>query len=281
MSHPIRFERTARKLWCEPWMILPQMHQVISEVFADHLERKLASPGIADLFEPQDGPKMAVCDGVAVIPVKGVISREISQMERISGAADVSEISVLMEIAEDDPNVSAVVFDVDSPGGGVEGVEELAEEIAQMKKPSISHTSGTMASAAYWIGSAADLIYASGSSKVGSIGVYLPVLDRAREFEAAGRYVDIIKSKKTPQKAAGYPGTSLSVEQRDDLQASVDYLYERFSGAVKRFRPSAKAEAMDGRCFFGSQSMAHGLIDAVAPLEIAIRDAKKMAGFRR
>lgn len=277
----MRFERVARKLWCECWLILPRMHQVITGVFENHLQIRQQQPGVEELFDKAEPPAMDVRDGVAVIPIKGVISREISQMERISGAADVNEISAMVSMAEADSTVRAIVFDVDSPGGGVEGVEELAAQINATTKPSIAHTSGMMASAAYWLGAAADLIYASNSATVGSIGVYLPVLDQSRRYEQAGMYVDLIKSKKTPHKGAGFPGTSLTEEQRADFQAGVDYLYERFSGAVRKYRKQAKIEAMDGRTFFGSQAGEFGLIDANASLEKAIADARKMATMRK
>ena len=276
----MKFERVARKLWCEPWLILPRMHQVITGVFENHLNIRQQQPGVEELFEKVEAPIFEVRDGVAVIPVKGVISREISQMERISGACDVCDVEEMVELAESDASVKAVVFDVDSPGGGVEGVEELAEKIASMKKPSIAHTSGMMASAAYWIGSAADLIYSSASATVGSIGVYLPILDESRAYEQAGVYVDLIKSKKTPHKGAGFPGTSLTEDQRADFQSGVDYLYERFSGSVKANRKQAKIEAMDGRTFFGSQAGEFGLVDAVASLDKAINDARKLAGIK-
>ena len=126
MSKYIRFEHVARKLWCEPWLILPRMHSVISGVFADHLARRMENAGLGDLFEPQEEMPMEVRDGVAIIPVKGVISREISSMERISGAVDVMDVEDMIDEAEDREDVIAVVFEISSPGGGVTGVEELA-----------------------------------------------------------------------------------------------------------------------------------------------------------
>ena len=276
----MRFERVARKLWCEPWLILPRMHKVISGVFENHLKIRQQQPGVEDLFDKVEEPEMEAMEGVAIIPIKGVISREISDMERISGACDVNDVAEMIDEAESDINILAVVFDVDSPGGGVEGVEELADKIYGMKKPCIAQTSGMSASAAYWLSSAADMIYATASSTVGSIGVYLPVLDESRAYEQVGLYVDLIKSKKTPYKGAGYPGTSLTEEQRNDFQAGVDYLYERFSGAVKKYRKQASADAMDGRTFFGSQAIEYGLIDAVASFEQAVNDARKMAKIK-
>lgn len=273
----MRFERVARKLWCEPWIILPRMHNVIAGVFAAHVNDRSNTAGLGDLFEPQEPEKMDIQDGVAVIPVRGVISREISSMERISGACDVEDIARMIGQAENDPNVRAAVFDMDTPGGGVEGVMETAEIIRAMKKPTISHTASMMASAGYWLGSAANAVYATGSSTVGSIGVYLPMLDQSRAMEQAGLVVDLIKSRKTPYKGAGYPGTSLTDDQRQDFQDGVDHLYDLFSGAVKRYRPMVSDDAMDGRTFFGTQAQAVGLIDSVASLQEAIRDAREMA----
>lgn len=281
MSKYIRFEHVARKLWCEPWLILPRMHSVISGVFSDHLARRMENAGLGDLFEPQEEMPMEVRDGVAIIPVKGVISREISSMERISGAVDVMDIEDMIDEAEDREDVMAVVFEVSSPGGGVTGVEELAQRITDMKKPSVAWTGDMMASAAYWIGSAADVVYASTSADIGSIGVYLPIIDESRAMENAGKYVDLIRSTKTPHKGAGFPGTKLTEDQRAEFQAGVDYLYERFSGAVKRNRKMASADAMDGRTFFGPQALELGLIDAVAGLSTAINDARRMALMKR
>lgn len=281
MSKHIRFENVARKLWCEPWLILPRMHAVISGVFADHLSRRMDNAGLGDLFEPQEEMPMEVRDGVAIIPIKGVISREISSMERISGAVDVMDIEDMIDEAEDREDVRAVVFEVSSPGGGVTGVEELADRIKAMRKPSVAWTGEMMASAAYWIASAADVIYASTSADIGSIGVYLPVIDESRAMENAGMYVDLIRSTKTPHKGAGFPGTKLTADQRAEFQAGVDYLYERFSGAVKRNRKMASPDAMDGRTFFGPQALEYGLIDAVTGLSTAINDARRMAGMNR
>ena len=281
MSKYIRFEHVARKLWCEPWLILPRMHAVISSVFEDHLSRRLDNAGLGDLFEPQEPEPMQVENGVAIIPVRGVISREISDMERISGAADVLDIEDMIDEAESRADVSAVMFDISSPGGTVTGVEELAQRIRDMRKPSLTWTGDMMASAAYWIGSAADIVYASTSADVGSIGVYLPIVDSTRAHEMAGEYVDLIRSTKTPHKGAGFPGTKLTEAQRAEFQAGVDYLYDRFAGAVKSARPMVSADAMDGRTFYGPQAKEMGLVDAIAGRKQALRDAATMGAMRR
>jgi membrane-bound ClpP family serine protease len=74
-----------------------------------------------------------------------------------------------------DPNVKAVVIDVDSPGGSVDGVAELFDQIysARGSKPITAISNTLMASAAYWIGTAADELVVSPSGQVGSVGVYM------------------------------------------------------------------------------------------------------------
>jgi len=87
-----------------------------------------------------------------------------------------------------DPSVSAIIFDVDSPGGTIDGVPELADEIfaARGRKPMVAVANTQMASAAYWIASAADEIVVTPSGSVGSIGVLTAREDLSRATQMAG-----------------------------------------------------------------------------------------------
>ena len=121
----MKFAHVTRKLYAEPWMILPEVHQRLQSVFERHLA------GLESLLEmPEDeDPEYSVRDGVAVIPVKGVISREISGMEKACGGFDLLDLHAMIEAAESDELVRAIVLDIDSPGGGVTGVEEAGARI--------------------------------------------------------------------------------------------------------------------------------------------------------
>ena len=72
-----------------------------------------------------------------------------------------------------DSSIGAIVLNIDSPGGSVYGVEELADKIykARGTKPVYAVANSLAASAAYWIGSAASQLYVTPSGEVGSIGV--------------------------------------------------------------------------------------------------------------
>lgn len=279
MTHHIRFINCARKLYCEPWCILPAMHARLCEIFEAH---RTGTPqaGMFDAPGKAEDPRAyEVNDGVAIIPISGVISKEISSMERMSGAVDVDDIGAMLAGAVDRADVDAIVMRVNSPGGSVAGVPELAElvSVAAQAKPVVAYADGLMASAAYYIAAGATTISAGKSAEVGSIGVYLALLDESAAYAMAGYKREIIKSADTPHKAAGYPGTSLTDEQRAELQARVDYLYAEFRGHVAGSRVAVADNAMQGQTFIGQQAVAAGLVDSITTFRRAIADAKLIA----
>src|SRR5262245_19052254 len=116
-------------------------------------------------------------NGVAQINAIGPIFRYANLFTQISGGATVSGLQADLQAAIDDPSVRAILFNIDSPGGQVEGISDLAEAIrsAGSKKPIGAFSDGTMASAAYWLGSAAKRITVSDTALVGSLGVVATV----------------------------------------------------------------------------------------------------------
>ncbi len=255
----------------QPWLITPSSHASISRL----LDSKLA--GIkADLAEDfgLEIPQMEItADGLALIPVMGVLGKGLSQIEKSCGAMDTTDIEEMIGKAEADPNVKGVLFVIDSPGGSVSGIPELGRVIASMKKNSVAWIDGMACSAAYWIASQCDAIYGSESSVAGSIGVYMPWMDQTRRYEANGVKVDIIKNSEGTYKAAGYPGTALTEEQRANLQASVDQVFAMFSSAVTSKRKRVQADTMRGQTFMGSEAFNVGLIDGVVTKSQAASEA--------
>jgi len=262
----------------EPWLLLPDVHsQILRQVEAlnplanyDEDEDEDEGEGMPRPYYPD----YEVFGNVAVVHIHGVIMSNLGPLAAMLGAADTARISNTLRQVDARPDVRGVVLHMDSPGGRVTGTPELADEVAEIasRKRVIAYTDNMIASAAYWIASGASAIYASASSTVGSVGVYVPFVDRSAMYEAAGVKVDIIKSGATPYKAAGFDGTSLSEEQRDDMQSQVDFLYDLFAGFVKS-RRSVSADALRGQTFFGAQAVRNGLIDSVATFEQAIMDA--------
>lgn len=195
---------------------------------------------------------------VGVIPLRGVIGKGLTRLESLTGAADVDEFTSALEAMEDDPEVEYIVVDISSPGGTVTGVEEAASMLARSGKKTVAFTDTEAASAAYWIGSAADRFVATPSATVGSVGVYMAIPDYSKAFEMQGVRMDVIKSGDL--KGVGIPGTSLTEAQRADLQAQVESIHAEFKAAVRGKRRLAKDEDMQGQVFSGRQAAQKGLV---------------------
>ena len=106
--------------------------------------------------------------GVAVIPVIGPLFRHANLLTAVCGATSYELLAQDFNKALNDPNISAILFDVDSPGGEVNGCSELADMIynARGKKPILAYASGSCCSGAYWIASACDKIMAADTANL-------------------------------------------------------------------------------------------------------------------
>ena len=125
---------------------------------------------------------------VALLPLVGTISQRIGSMNHTSGGVATDEFGAWFDSAVNDPEIGAIVIDVDSPGGNVFGVQELSQKIfdARGTKPVIAVVNSLMASAAYWVASAADEIVVTPSGEVGSIGVIAVHTEQSEAQEQAG-----------------------------------------------------------------------------------------------
>ena len=213
---------------------------------------------------------------IAVLPLFGTIFPRANMFTAVSGATSTEMFGKrLCELCED-PNVAAIVIDVDSPGGQVPGVEELSRQIFEARgcKPIVAVANYMMASAAYWIGSAADKVVASPSASVGSIGVYMMHEDVSKALEMEGVTVSLISAGKYKVEGNGYE--PLSDATRTALQERVDAVYARFAGAVAQNRgvsvETVQAGFGEGRCVSAEDAVALGMADEVGTLEDVIED---------
>lgn len=211
---------------------------------------------VAALFGEQ--PKAFKAGSVGVIPLRGVIGKSLTPMDKMTGAVDLNEFTSTLEAYAADPEVKTIVVDVSSPGGTVTGVEEAAAMLASVEKPTIAFTDTEMASAAFWVGSQADRVVVTSSATVGSIGVYMAIPDVSKAYEAMGVKMDVIKSGTL--KGAGIEGTSLSEAQRADLQSQVNAIHADFKAAVTAKRTTVEASDMEGQVFSGKQAAQKGLV---------------------
>jgi protease-4 len=197
----------------------------------------------------------------AIIPVKGCIGKGLSDLEAACGACDIEAVEEMLEEAERDPTIKTIILDVDSPGGTSVGVPELANRIRNCSKEVISFTDGEACSAAYWIASQAKSFYATGSSSVGSVGVYICFTNSEKLYENEGLRQELVKAGK--YKGIGLDGLGISPEQRDLLQAEVDDIHADFKAAVTSVREFVSDESMQGQSFSGKRAAEAGLVTSL------------------
>lgn len=258
-----------------PWAIQPEKLLELQAIYATHfrgeridveaiearLGRTLANEQKA--YQLQDGT------GVAVLEVSGVISPKANMFTRISGGATASILQQQVQSMLADSKVKAAVLNIDSPGGSVFGIPALGDAIRALAaaKPTVAVSTGMMASGGYWIGSAANAVYASGSTDMlGSIGVvathsFDPKSADVQTTEiTAGKYKRIVSDRQP-----------LTTEGRAYMQAQVDHLYSVFVEAVASQRgvsvEDVLAHMADGRTFIGSQAVDAGLVDGIATVD--------------
>ncbi len=272
------------------WAIKPEKLEAIQEVLDRRLEAK-DMPGPEEMAaaaakttraKAGEFRYLTVQDGVGILSVEGVLAKRMNLFMAFSGGSSTELLAKEFQAAVADDKIKAIVLDVDSPGGTVDGTEALANMVyeARGQKPVVAFANGLMASAAYWIGSAADKLYIEETGEAGSIGVISVHYDFSKADERAGIKRTIIKAGR--YKAAGNDTEPLNREAEDYLQAGVDYVYTLFVNAVARNRNAsvnAVLEDMaDGRIFIGRQAVEAGLVDRIGNLGVAVQAARAMVG---
>ena len=218
---------------------------------------------------------------VAVLNLFGIIAQRMNMMDDVSGPGGTSteRFTAQFRQAAADPNVKAIVLNIDSPGGSVYGVPELAgvirSEAAKGEKPVIAQVNSLAASAAYWLASAASEIVVTPSGEVGSIGVYTVHEDVSKMLTAMGVTPTIVRAGK--YKIEDNPWQPLSEDARTYLQGLVDQYYEMFIKDVAAGRSAAtrskvtpamvRAGYGQGRVLSAKDAVSEGMADRVASLD--------------
>jgi len=209
---------------------------------------------------------------VAVIGVGGTLMKQQSSM----GGTSTIQLRRDIRTAANDPTVSGILLAIDSPGGAVAGMMSLAADVnaARRKKPLWAGIDDLGASAAYWLASQADAVYASSpTALVGSIGTIMTVYDVSKAAEAEG--VKPLVFATGPLKGAGTPGTEITQEQRDYFQGLIDDTQQHFDAAVRKGRNLSAADlakVRSGGVFPAAVAKDLKLIDGIQPLEKTLAD---------
>jgi HK97 family phage major capsid protein len=269
--------RILRAATATPWAILPEkLEAIIGLLELRASGAKLSKAEIQARIG--DGRRGAPASGgaVAVLPLYGVVAHRMNAMNDVSapGGTSTEMFGQAFDKAMSDPNVAAIVIDIDSPGGSVEGVPELAAKIAAARgsKPIVAVANAMAASAAYWLAAAADEIVVTPSGLVGSIGVYQMHVDASEAVADEGLKVTYISAGK--YKTEGNPHEPLSDEALAATQGMVDEFYGMFVKAVAKYRGVSVSDVTggygEGRVLTAKAAVAAGLADRVATLDETI-----------
>lgn len=288
------------KLFCRPVLLLEPVRQSFERVLLSRMDLSVSDisrprlaqgdPGksddeIIEFWKMIDATQKAYrveklfqkYGNVGVVTISGVIDKEISDFEmECYGGCDLSDVDKALALADQDPDVEAIVLHINSPGGSATGVAETAARVAKIAESKDVHAFvDVMAcSAAYWIGSQAGKIVAAPSAILGSIGVYMTVLDATRAAEMEGIKVELITAGK--YKAMGSPFKPLSDEERSMLEEEVAELHEDFRAAVRSGRrrgteagghSTVLDSTMEGQAFDGKKAVANRLADELVASE--------------
>ncbi len=216
---------------------------------------------------------------IAIISVLGTLMK---QQSSVGEASSTIQLRKDIRSAAADSDVAAILLAFDSPGGSVAGTDDLAAEVAAARKakPVWAHVDDLCASAAYWVASQCEKIFAnSATALVGSIGTFLGVYDFSGAAEKEG--VKALMFSTGPLKgAAALPGTPVTEEQAAYFQSIVDQQQKSFDEGVRKgrgFNAKQLADVRSGAVFTATEAISKKLIDGIQSIEQTIADLSKAA----
>lgn len=283
-----RYPRILRALEEHPWAMLPSALDTMLAVVHRRVQGERLTPEEihARVGDAKRSPLSATVTptGVAVLPLHGVMAQRMNLFMEMSGGTSTELFGAAFDEALADQAVHAIVIDVDSPGGSVFGVEELAQRIhaARGPKPIVAIADSLAASAAFWIATQADEIVASPSAQVGSLGVFAVHQDISQAEAHEGITTTFISAGK--YKTLGNEHEPLTAEAKSLLQTTVDDYYDAFVQAVARGRGVSVADVRqgygEGRTLPARAARAAGMVDRIESLADVVKRLSSPQGRR-
>ena len=274
-----------------PWALMPERLSAVTAVIARWSGDARASDEVmhsvaADRNARDARRQSSVSNsggGIAVLPLYGIVTQRGNMVDDVSGpgTASTQQFSNILRAALQDETVSQILIDIDSPGGSVYGVAELAEEIvsARAQKPIVAIANSLAASAAYWIGCSASEFYVTPGGEVGSIGVWQAHQDYSKAMDEAGVKTTLISAGKF--KVEGNPYAPLDEEAEGFMQSRVDDYYAAFTKAVAKGRGVPISQVRDGmgqgRVLGADAALASSMVDGIATFDDVVKKMRRDA----
>lgn len=251
------------------WAIDPLFAINAAPVLADILNGKTAlaeSDNDDSDFSVDEGKK------VAIITISGSLMKD----DGPCGEPGMATIGQFIQAADNDKDIDAIVLSIDSPGGTVDGTMQLSDIVKSASKPVVTYVNGMMASAALWIGSSADEIFASSPfDEIGSVGVLLSFADVQPAYEKQGVKFHNVVSSLSPDKIKWFEEIRAGKYQ-DYIKENLDPIAAEFQETIKRNRHDVRDEHLTGKVFFAKDVMGV-FVDQIGTIDDAIARASELA----
>lgn len=265
-------KRTLALAWLEsqPWAVdsttLQTMASMAERLTSDELS------GLPMALAARDGKKagdtMQKRGKVAVIPVRGVIARYANLFQQICGGTSIQLLSRDYQLAMSDPAVKAIVLDIDSPGGDVNGVHELAEMLfeGRKKKKTVAYVGALGCSAAYWLASAANEVVIDATARVGSIGVVM-----ALRRHSDNNQIEVVSSQSPKKRLDPASGAG-----RSEYQGMMDAMAAVFVARIARNMKVSESTVLNkfgrGSVLVGQSAVNNKMAHRLGSLEGVIKE---------
>jgi protease-4 len=228
--------------------------------------------GVGAILKTKAG--LGLAPAIAVIPISGDIG--------IGGSADPATISKLIERADNNIAVKAMIFEINSPGGSVVASKEIANSIKSAQKPTVAWIREVGASGAFWAATSADKVVADPASMTGSIGVEASYLDFSKAMDKYGITYNELSSGDL--KDTGSPYKELTPTEKSYLMGKVITIKDLFVAAIAANRNltfdyvNSKAT---GEVWLGSEAKDLGFVDVLGGKAEAQKTAEQLANLTK
>lgn len=231
------------------------------------------SQGVEQTVLVEGEPK----EKIAVIPVTGTILPNTAE-----------RFDLVLTTAEKDPNVKAVVIDVDTPGGAVSPSDEIHARILRFRqqnptRPVVVTMRGLATSGGYYVSCAADYIFAQQTTWTGNIGVIAPRMNYSKLAHSYGVEEVTVTAPANGFKNAGSPYAPVSEQDKEYLQSLIDDAYGKFKMVVANGRKGKLTAKIDdianGKVYNATEAKALGLVDQLGYATDAYDKAAAMANL--
>lgn len=211
---------------------------------------------------------------IVIIDIHGVIFASGAEPSVVTADSVNDQIAA----AETDPDVVAIILDIDSPGGSAVGSTLIYDALRTAEKPIIALFSGEVAaSGAVYAAVGSDWIVSQRETLTGSIGVILETIDLSALLATYGVKFNTIKSGEF--KDIGSFSRPITDEERTMFQDLIDESYAGFVAALSAGRSLTNEQVRafaDGRVFSGTTAKTLGLVDELGNLDTAIAAAERL-----